>query len=39
MNNLNIRDYDKLKEVEATHTFEKLLELRQNPLDIEFDKD
>ena len=38
INKFNIKDYNKLKEIEATYTFEKLLKLRQEPLDIEIDK-
>ena len=38
-NNLNIKDYNKLKEADATLVFEKLLKLREHPLDMENDKD
>ena len=38
INKFNIKDYNKLKEIETTYTFEKLLKLRQEPLDIEIDK-
>ena len=38
INNLNIKNYDKLKEKEATHTAVKLLELRQNNLNEDIDK-
>ncbi len=40
INNYNIKDKEKLREVEATHTFAKLLELRKIPLDdIDIGKD
>ena len=38
INNFNITNYDKLKEIEATHSFERLMELRKDPLDEEIDK-
>lgn len=38
INNLNIKDYDKLKEVEVTYTFEKLLELRNSTLNKDVNK-
>ena len=34
INNLNIKDQEKLKEAEATISFEKLLELNTNPLNL-----
>ena len=40
INNYNIKDKEKLREVEATHTFAKLLELRKITLDdIDIGKD
>ena len=39
VNNLNIKDYDKLKEKEATLTFDKLLELRNLTINTEINKD
>ena len=39
INNLGIKDLDKLKEAEATISFERLLELRQKPLNMEIDKE
>ena len=38
INNLGIKDIDKLKEAEATISFERLLELRQKELDMDIDK-
>ncbi len=39
INNFGITDQKKLKEVEATITFEKLLELNKKPLEMGFDKE
>ena len=39
INNFKIKDYDKLKEAESTYSFERLLELRQNKIDMDIDKD
>lgn len=38
INNLNIRDYDKLKEKETTDAFDKLTQLRYEIFDMEIDK-
>lgn len=38
INNFNIKDHDKLKEAEATHTFERLLELKIMPIETDVDK-
>jgi len=38
INNFGIKDFQKLKEVEATISFEKLMELNQKPLDLGLDK-
>ena len=37
-NKLDIRDYDELKKVESEYTFRRLVELRENPLPLNFDK-
>lgn len=39
VNHFNIKNNKKLKEIEATHTFERLLELRQVDLNMEINKD
>ena len=38
INKFNIKDNERLKEVEATVSFEKLLELNREPLNLNFDK-
>ena len=38
INSFDEHDKEKLKGLEATHTFQKLVELGQEPLDIEIDK-
>ena len=37
-NNYGIKDYDMLKEVEATNSFNRLVELQKKPIDMNFDK-
>lgn len=37
-NNYGIKDYDMLKEVEATNSFKRLVELQKKPIDMNFDK-
>ena len=37
-NNFGIKDYEMLKEVEATNSFKRLLELQDKPIDMNFDK-
>lgn len=39
INNLDIRDFDKLKEAEATYSFNRLLELNEKPMDMGFGKE
>ncbi len=38
INNYGIKDYDMLKEVEATNSFNRLMELQNKPLDDDFGK-
>lgn len=38
MNNFGIKDYDMLKEAEATNSFQRLLELQEKPIDSDFGK-
>ena len=37
-NNYGIKDYDKLKEAEATNSFRRLLELQKEPINMNFNK-
>ena len=37
-NNYGIKDYDMLKEVEATNSFNRLMELQDKPINMNFDK-
>ena len=39
INKLNITDFEKLKEAEASYSFDRLLELQKNPLNLGFGKD
>ena len=38
INNYDIKDYDMLKEIEATNSFNRLLELQEKPINMSFDK-
>ena len=39
INNYDIKNMDELKEVEATNSFDRLLELQDNPVDLNFDQE